>query len=232
MTRQRGRALCLQRAAVWTESAPGGGLGTTRPTLRFRPILQKPTPDRRNWKRPDRRTEGGDQRRAAEGPWMGAAAGSTKNHSESAVGTKTRFRFEAKGLAAVKRRFAGIEAHRRKKCALPKNFVANSYAWYHFLTMADPSAPKLEELLKEALTEIQQLSGEEDAPIDYETCPITDLPGFDSLRGVEATCLVSAKLGKEIPTTDGQVNIFVSKDGKRALKVFEIVTRIASLMEQ
>jgi len=98
--------------------------------------------------------------------------------------------------------------------------------------MFDQNSPEVEELLTKALQEIQQMSGEEEAPIAADTCPITDLPGFDSLRGVETTCLVSAKLGKDIGTTDGQVNLFVSKDGKQALKVFEIVSRIASLIEE
>jgi hypothetical protein len=91
---------------------------------------------------------------------------------------------------------------------------------------------EVEELLRKTLQEIQLMSGEEDAPIAADTCPILDLPGFDSIRGVEATCLVSAKLGKGIGTSDGQVNLFVSKDGKRALKVFEIVSRIAMLIEE
>ena len=81
--------------------------------------------------------------------------------------------------------------------------------------------------LKEAIYRVQEKSGEGVISIGKKTCPISDLPGFDSLRAVEATVELSDLLGKEI---GGDVNLFVSEDGSRALKLYEIVNKIYSLV--
>ena len=77
--------------------------------------------------------------------------------------------------------------------------------------------------LEEAISNIQEKSGEDFTTIEEKTCPIGDLPGFDSLRAVEVTVELGDLLNKEI---GGDVNLFVSKDGSRALKLNEIVDKI------
>ena len=89
----------------------------------------------------------------------------------------------------------------------------------------------IERELLEALREVQELSGHEPAPIDANTCPINELEQFDSLRGVETTFLLSTKLKCGFKTHKGEINLFVSKDGRRALKVAEIVDRLVELCQ-
>ena len=81
--------------------------------------------------------------------------------------------------------------------------------------------------LKEAIYKVQEKSGEGVISIEEGTCPIGDLPGFDSLRAVEVTVELGDLLNKKI---GGDVNLFVSKDGSRALKLYEIVNKIYSLV--
>jgi acyl carrier protein len=95
--------------------------------------------------------------------------------------------------------------------------------------MSVPSKTDLQKRLIECLKEVQDLSGAEPTDITAETCPIQDLPDFDSLRGVEATVYLSGKLKIKIEAPQGEVNVFISKDGRRALRVREIVDRIVSL---
>jgi hypothetical protein len=87
----------------------------------------------------------------------------------------------------------------------------------------------IERRLIETLHEVQELSGCARVEINLQTCPIYDLDGFDSLRGVESTVLLAVKLNKEFKTGKGEVNVFVSKDGRRVLKVEEIVNRLIEL---
>lgn len=89
----------------------------------------------------------------------------------------------------------------------------------------------IERELMEALREVQELSGHAPAPIDPNTCPINELEHFDSLRGVETTFLLSMKLKCEFKSPKGEINLFVSKDGRRALKVGEIVDRLVELCQ-
>lgn len=81
--------------------------------------------------------------------------------------------------------------------------------------------------LKEAISNIQEKSGENFTTIMEKTCPIGGLPGFDSLRAVEVTVELGDLLNKEI---GGDVNLFISKDGSRALKLNEIVDKIYRLV--
>lgn len=81
--------------------------------------------------------------------------------------------------------------------------------------------------LLQAIRQVQELSGYLDAVIDVNTCPIKDLPDFDSLRGVEATIMLGGLLNCEIK---GDVNLFVSENGRRALQIREIVDRIYALI--
>jgi acyl carrier protein len=95
--------------------------------------------------------------------------------------------------------------------------------------MSTPSKTELQKRLIECLQEVQDLSGSEPTEITPDTCPIRDLPDFDSLRGVEATVYLSGKLKIKIEAPQGEVNVFISKDGRRALRVREVVDRILSL---
>jgi hypothetical protein len=88
---------------------------------------------------------------------------------------------------------------------------------------------EIERRLIETLHEVQELSGCARVEINLDTCPIHDLDGFDSLRGVETTVLLSMKLNREFKAGKGEVNIFVSKDGRRVLKVAETVIRLIEL---
>jgi hypothetical protein len=97
--------------------------------------------------------------------------------------------------------------------------------------MSRLSLQTLEKRLIECLQHVQDLSGAESVGITADTCPIKDLPGFDSLRGVEATVYLSAELNIEIDTSDGSVNLFISEDGRRALRVREIGERILTLVK-
>jgi len=80
--------------------------------------------------------------------------------------------------------------------------------------------------LKEAIGNIQEKSGEKFTTINGKTCPIGGLPGFDSLRAVEVTVELGDLLNKEI---GGEVNLFISEVGSRALKLNEIVDKIYRL---
>ena len=83
--------------------------------------------------------------------------------------------------------------------------------------------------LVETVIEVQQLSGAEVLEITAETSPILDLDEFDSLRGVETTELLAAKLKCAFKGGTGNENVFVSQDGRRALKIEEAVDRILQL---
>ena len=85
----------------------------------------------------------------------------------------------------------------------------------------------VERVIIEVLVDIQASSGRANAPIDGETKPIGDLPGFDSLSGLEATVELAARLGCAIPD---DVNLFVHERGTRALRVREIAQRLHELM--
>lgn len=89
----------------------------------------------------------------------------------------------------------------------------------------------IEKHLIEAIREVQEMSGHVAVAIDLNTCPISDLENFDSLRGAETTTFLAIKLKCEFKSKKGEVNPFISKDGRRALKVHEIVDRLVELSE-
>ena len=76
----------------------------------------------------------------------------------------------------------------------------------------------------EVLAELQKISGREAVQITGTTCPIGDLPDFDSLTGVEASVAIESRLGVQL----AEVNIFVNQSGSRALTVSEIATNICA----
>jgi acyl carrier protein len=75
----------------------------------------------------------------------------------------------------------------------------------------------------EVINQIQETSGEDAIDISEDTIPIGDLPDFDSLRGIETLVIIAAKLDIEI---GGDVNLFISKDERRALSINDIADRI------
>jgi len=85
----------------------------------------------------------------------------------------------------------------------------------------------VERVIIEVLVEIQTASGRPNPPIDREAKPIGDVPGFDSLSGLEATVELGARLDCAIPD---DVNLFVHERGTRALRVSEIAQRLHRLM--
>ena len=76
---------------------------------------------------------------------------------------------------------------------------------------------KLFDVIIETLTQIQIISGREVPKITKKTVPIKDLPGFDSLNGIEFTMMLPSDL-----EWDGK-NLCVSEDGTRALCLDEMV---------
>jgi len=82
-------------------------------------------------------------------------------------------------------------------------------------------------LIEEILQQVQTMSGRPPATVGGGTVPIGDLQGFDSLNGLEVTILLAERIGYAIP---GDVNLFVSEDGRRALTVRQIAERIQGLV--
>lgn len=86
--------------------------------------------------------------------------------------------------------------------------------------------------LIETVTFVQEdISGNDPAEVDETTVPIKSLIGFDSLRGVETTLLLSEFLKMELKPKKGEaLNLFVSTDGRRALSLSETADRILALV--
>lgn len=78
-----------------------------------------------------------------------------------------------------------------------------------------------------AVKQVQEASGRPVGDISPTTRPIGDVPGFDSLNGVEASVILSESLGHELPA---DYNTFVSKDGRRALSVSEITDNLCEII--
>lgn len=82
-------------------------------------------------------------------------------------------------------------------------------------------------LVIEVVSDIQSNSGRQHIVLTGESCPIGDLPGFDSLNGIEVTTELAYRLGCEFP--DG--NLLIDETGNRALSIEEIATQICALAE-
>jgi hypothetical protein len=79
----------------------------------------------------------------------------------------------------------------------------------------------------EAISFVQEMSGEVKQEITDVTIPIQDLKGFDSQRGIETTIEIETRLNISLP--DG-LNLFVSKDGTRSLNLQEIVKQLLDIL--
>jgi len=77
-------------------------------------------------------------------------------------------------------------------------------------------------LVIEVVSDIQSHSGRPNITLTGKSLPIGDLPGFDSLNGIEVTTELAYRLGCEF--SDG--NLLVDETGNRALSIAEIATRI------
>jgi len=83
---------------------------------------------------------------------------------------------------------------------------------------------ELEVLLIKLVCALQKLSGREQVAIDADTKPILDVPGFDSLNGVEITVEVIDLLKIE---TDFN-NLLIDDD--RALTISEAAERLETCL--
>lgn len=84
----------------------------------------------------------------------------------------------------------------------------------------------IERAIIEVLTEIQTLSGAEHPKMDGSTCPLHDLPQFDSHLALLATVELCARLEYEIPR---DVNVFVDEDRPR--RIAEISEAISAMIQ-
>ena len=82
------------------------------------------------------------------------------------------------------------------------------------------------DLVVETLEFIQELSGREKVNINKDTVPIGQLPGFDSVNGVELSMMISEHIPME-----KNVRLCVSDDGKKALSVRQIAERLEKLLD-
>ena len=90
----------------------------------------------------------------------------------------------------------------------------------------------VEEVVVEALREVQRLGDHPWAGLPVEAPVIGSLEGFDSLTGIEATVLVETKLTQKAgqAVVLGMDSIFVTADGRRALSLGEVVSAVCAAM--
>jgi acyl carrier protein len=87
---------------------------------------------------------------------------------------------------------------------------------------------ELEEILIEVVCRLQELSGREKVSVTSDTKPVLDMPGFDSLNGVEATVEVLDRLKLDLGFND----VFIAEDKNKALTIREAAARLCASMEQ
>lgn len=90
------------------------------------------------------------------------------------------------------------------------------------------SVERVEQIIIEVLAEIQTISGRGLIPMCGTTCAIGDLPGFDSLNGIEATLEISTRLKYDFDVD----NLLVDESGHCALTIREIAQRAWQLMNK
>ena len=87
------------------------------------------------------------------------------------------------------------------------------------------SRERIRDLVIKVLGHYQEISGRPKTAIVSQTCPLTDLPEFDSLNGMEVTVEIETELGVEIPEDD----VCLDAEG-RPIRVEQVVERISQLM--
>jgi acyl carrier protein len=80
----------------------------------------------------------------------------------------------------------------------------------------------VEHALIKIVCDLQKLSGRDEVPVSASTRPISDMPGFDSLNGVEATVDILDQLKIEADFN----NVFAEED--RSLTIKEAATRLCN----
>ncbi len=81
---------------------------------------------------------------------------------------------------------------------------------------------QLRELVISVVREIQVMSGRPTPEFNDDMYPIGGCVGFDSINAAEAESILSERLNSDIG-----FNPFISSDGKRKLRLGEVVKRIA-----
>ena len=82
----------------------------------------------------------------------------------------------------------------------------------------------VEQLLIDVVREIQELSGRHVAALTGASRPILDMPGFDSLNGVEATVEVIDRLDSQLTFN----NVFVENGA--ALTIQQAAARLLTVL--
>jgi acyl carrier protein len=85
---------------------------------------------------------------------------------------------------------------------------------------------QIQRVLIEVLNQIQTDGGHPLVDMNEDTCPLDEIPGFDSLTAIEATIELASRLGHEIP----RENIFVNNEGKRILCIREISEQLHKML--
>lgn len=88
------------------------------------------------------------------------------------------------------------------------------------MTQLRPTHAHLLQVVLEVLTDVQTLSGEQPCPLSLDSVPLETLPNFDSVRGVEASFMLSAALEYEVDP-----KIFVLSGGRQP-SVRDVVDRL------
>lgn len=79
----------------------------------------------------------------------------------------------------------------------------------------------------DVIDQIQSSSGREIPAITGTMCPLTDIAGFDSLNAVEVSCLLSARLGWEVPP-----DLMFPEGNDRPPTVDDIVDRLVTMIAE
>ena len=87
---------------------------------------------------------------------------------------------------------------------------------------------EIEQMLIDVVCQLQELSGREKVPVTADTKPVLDMPGFDSLNGVEATVEVLDRLKLDLDFN----NVFIDEDKKKALTIRQAGARLRGCMER
>jgi acyl carrier protein len=85
---------------------------------------------------------------------------------------------------------------------------------------------EMEQLLIDVVSNIQEVSGREKSGITIGSRPVLDVPGFDSLNGVEATVDALDRLALDLEFN----NVFV--DNEKALTIRQAAVRLLSCLPQ
>ncbi len=88
------------------------------------------------------------------------------------------------------------------------------------------SGSEVERAIVEVLTEIQTMSGAPCPAMDGRTCPLRDLPQFDSQLALLATVELCARLQCAIPE---DVNVFIDEETNRPRRIGDIRDEICAM---